>query len=510
MTSRELLNRRNFLRRASGLLAGGTVANTLLDLRLINNAMATINVADYKALVCVFLAGGNDTNNMLLPAPTDPRYASYKATRGERLALWEDAAAAAARPTINGATNPNSYYARPLSNALTTGDYAVHSGMPAVQTLFNTGKLAFVTNTGVQVEPANKSQIQAKSRKLPPQLFSHNDQVTQWQTSVPDVITKVGWGGGTSDRMRTELANQGIPLGSISMSVSLAGSNTWEVGNTVNQFQVSTSGAVSLQLYSTRQAVIDSILRDPTAGGSSALNTARTNLHERDFQKVNERAIYNGASLATALTRLTTGQPDAASGTTIDTQFGIGGAVTYNSLNDLEKQLHTVARIIAERSFLGMRRQIFFVQLGGHDTHGDQPLAHNNLLATTSAALGKFYNATNALSVANKVTAFTASDFSRTFKSNGLGSDHAWGSHHMVCGGAVNGGRLYGTYPTLALNGPDDYDTGTSATGRWIPTQSVDEYSATLARWFGLDTAALNAVFPNLSRFPSSNLGFLV
>jgi uncharacterized protein (DUF1501 family) len=240
------------------------------------------------------------------------------------------------------------------------------------------------------------------------------------------------------------------------------------------------------------------------------LAAERTNLNLKDYQKVNERAIYNGAALSTALSRLATGGTDAAMGTQIDTAFGIGtGGVTYANIGSLEQQLHTVARIIAQRSYLGMRRQIFFVQLGGHDTHGDQPVAHNTLVSTTSRALGKFYDATNALAIANKVTAFTASDFGRTFKSNGLGSDHAWGSHHMVVGGAVNGGKLYGTYPTLQLNGPDDYDTGSGATGRWIPSLSVDEYSATLARWFGLDTPALNSVFPNLSRFPSSNLGFL-
>ena len=519
MTNREFLSRRSFLRRASGAAFGVGAFNTLFDLRLMNSAMAAVNVSDYKALVCVFLAGGNDCNNTLIPAPADARYAGYKSIRGPRLALWEDQAAAAARPLVDGNANPNNYWALPLSTAQTGSDaYAVHSSMTAVRDLFNAGKLAFIPNVGVMLEPATKAQILAKQKKLPPQLFSHNDQVTQWQTSVPDQISRTGWGGRTTDKVREELVRLGIPLGNISLSVSMAGSNTWEVGDTVNQFQVSTNGAVSFKLTSPtdtgyslpRKTLIDQILRDTANGGDASLAAARANLHLKDFQKVSERAIFNGSSLSTALTRLTSGQPDASVGLSIDTAFGIGtGGVTYNNLSDLERQLHTVARIIAERSYLGMQRQIFFVQIGGHDTHGDQPAAHAGLLATTSRALGKFSAATEALTVANKVTSFTASDFGRTFKSNGLGSDHAWASHHMVMGGAVNGSRLYGTFPTLELNGPDDYDTGSGATGRWIPTLSADEYSATLARWFGLDDNALSAVFPNLHRFATPNVGFM-
>ena len=509
MTARELLARRTFLRRAGGLTAGASIANTLFDLRLVNSALAGVNVSDYKALVCLFLAGGNDSDNTLIPAPGDPRYAGYKTVRGPRLALWEDQNAAAGRP--DPTNNPNNYWARPLSSANTgSAQYAVHNAMSAVQSLFDQGRLAFITNVGVLVEPVTRAQYIARTRKLPPQLFSHNDQVTQWQTSVPDNISRTGWGGRTADKVREELARLGIPPGSISMSVSLAGSNTWEVGDIVNQFQVSTGGAVSFQQYTgSRRTLIDQILRDPTMGGDGSLNSERANLHLRDFQKVNERAIFNGASLATALSRLTSGQPEAASGAAIDTAFGLGGGVTYSSLSSLEQQMHTIARIIAQRDYLGMRRQIFFCQIGGYDTHGDQPLSHNNLLTTLSRAIGRFHAATAALGVADKVTGFTASDFGRTFKSNGLGSDHAWGSHQMVFGGAVRGGRIYGTFPTLELNGPDDYDRGSGATGRWIPTLSADEYSATLARWFGLGETELDAVFPNLYRFANRDLGFI-
>jgi uncharacterized protein (DUF1501 family) len=291
----------------------------------------------------------------------------------------------------------------------------------------------------------------------------------------------------------------------------MAGSNTWEVGDIINQFQVGTGGAVSLTNYSgSRKTLMDSILRVPGVGGDAALNAERTNLALRDFQTINERALLNGASLATALTRLTTGNPDVALGNAINTAFGIPATVaSYGNLSNLEQQLHTIARIIAERQYLGMRRQIFFCSIGGFDTHGDQPVAHAGLMASVSRAMAKFYAATEALTIPEKVTTFSISDFGRTFKSNGLGTDHAWSNHHMIMGGAVKGGKIYGTFPDQTLGGPDDTDSGTGATGRFLPTTSTDEYSATLARWFGLGESELDIVFPNLTRFPNRNLGFM-
>jgi uncharacterized protein (DUF1501 family) len=539
MTSAELLSRRRFLRTAAGVGAGYGVFNTLFDLRLINNAVAAVNVTDYKALICLFLAGGNDGANILVPAPADPRYAAdYKPTRGPRLALWEDQAAGIA--ATQGTTNPNDYWAAPLSTANTGADaYAVHNVMsitttgasthPSIKSLFDTGKLAFVANMGVLVEPMTRAEYRAGTKKRPPQLFSHNDQVTQWQTGVPDQISRTGWGGRTVDLMRQQLALENVPPGSISLSISLAGNNTWEVGDVVNQFQVSTGGAVSFTNYLpasgrtgqnattvARSVLMDQILRDPANGGDSILASERTKLALKDFKDVNERSLLNGASLSVALTRVRTGQPDAAAGVAVDTAFGItvandGGTAwtnAYNALSDLERQLHTIARIIAQRSFLGMRRQIFFCQVGGYDTHGDQPDAHAALLTTLNRAMGRFYQATQNLSVADKCTTFTAADFGRTFKSNSLGTDHAWGNHHIVMGGAVSGGRLFGTYPTLVLGGPDDTDSS-GPTGRFIPTTSIDQYAATLARWFGLGESELDTVFPNLNRFASRNVGFM-
>lgn len=507
MTSREHLSRRSFLRNAAGVSLGIGATNALFDLRLLNNAVAATNVTDYKALVCLFLNGGNDGSNMLIPWDTG-RYDNYRTVRGQRLALWRDAAEAAARPLIAGATNPNSYHGIPLTGQADTS-YAVHNAMTGVQSLYNQNKLAFLPGVGTLVEPITRAQYRAGTRKRPPQLFSHNDQVTEWMTSVPDQISRTGWGGRTIDKMKLELVNLGIPSGSISMSVSLAGSNTWEVGDVVNQFQVGTGGAVSFTNYSgARKTLMDQILRDPGVGGDALLNAERTNLALRDFRNINERALLNGASLSTALARLT--GVDAAIGTAINTAFGIPATVAaYGNLSGIEQQLHTIARIIAERQYLGMKRQIFFCSIGGFDTHGDQPLAHRNLMASVSNSMAKFYAATQALAIPEKVTTFSISDFGRTFKTNGLGTDHAWSNHHMIMGGAVNGGRVYGTFPDQTLGGPDDTDSGTGATGRFLPTTSTDEYAATLARWFGLGEPELDAVFPNLNRFANRNLGFM-
>ena len=505
MTFRDQLTRRSFLRNAAGLSLGISASNALFDLRLLNTAVAATNVTDYKALVCLFLNGGNDASNMLIPWDPD-RYATYRSIRGPRLALWRDAADAATRD----AGNPNLYTGIPLTGLADSG-YAVHQAMTGVQSLYNNNKLAFLPGVGTLVEPMTRAQYRAGTRRKPPQLFSHNDQVTEWMTSVPDQISRTGWGGRTIDKMKEELIRTGIPQSSISMSVSTAGSNTWEVGDIVNQFQVGTGGAVSFSNYTgARKTLMDQLLRDPGAGGNATLEAERNNLALKDFRNINERALLNGSSLSTALARLTAGQTDATAGAAINTAFGIPHtAAGYNSLNNLEQQLNTIARIIAQRSYLGMRRQIFFCSIGGFDTHGDQPLAHNNLMASVSRAMARFYAATEALTIPQKVTTFSISDFGRTFKSNGLGTDHAWSSHHLIAGGAVNGGRIYGTFPNQTLGGPDDTDSGSGATGRFLPTTSTDEYAATLARWFGLGESELDLVFPNLNRFQNRNLGFM-
>lgn len=451
-------SRRSFLRRFCGAGFTTAVGSTLLDLKLINAAAAQAGTfTDYKALVCIFCSGGNDANNLLVPRSGND-YTNYQAARGV-LALTQGSLL-----TIN-----------PLSGA--PFDLGMHASTPELQTLFENGKLAFVTNVGTLAEPLTKADYTGGVKKRPDQLFSHNDQVTQWQTSVAGQTERTGWGGRMSDLVHS--VNTGSP---ISMSISLAGANTWEVGNSVSQYQISTDGAVSLTgVDSTRlQAVRD------------IMNLTRTNTFQRDYATLKTRALDNAVILSGALASIPAAQITA-----------IDGAFT-GLTSSLAAQLKMVAKVIAARNSLLVKRQIFFCQLGGFDTHSEQINTQSGLLQQVSQAVSAFYNASVATGVDQNVTAFTASDFGRTYQSNGVGSDHGWGTHQMIVGGAVQGRRLYGTYPSLTINGPDD-----TGLGRWIPTLSVDQYSATLAKWFGVTDAELDTILPNLNRFSTRDLGFM-
>jgi uncharacterized protein (DUF1501 family) len=333
----------------------------------------------------------------------------------------------------------------------------------------------------------------------PPQLFSHADQVTQWQTSIPDQMPSTGWGGRSADLLAAVQPNAPI-----SLSVTLSGANTFEVGRLVSQYSVSTSGAISLSGFG--GARLQAL--------TGVLGLAYPNLQEQAYAKVVKHAIDTGSLLNNALA------PTAAANywtvpfpTTITPSTG---GAAFGS--QLAPQLQMIARLIAAGSGspasggFGMKRQIFFCQVNGYDLHGSQTGgtgattvgAHANLLAELSQSLLAFQRAMEQLGLGSKVTTFTASDFSRTFPPNGSGTDHGWGSHHLILGGTVKGQRTYGTFPTLAVDGPDD-----TGFGRWIPTTAVDQYFATLATWFGIDSGNLGTVFPNLGRFATPNLGFI-
>jgi uncharacterized protein (DUF1501 family) len=486
-----ILTRRDFIRRAA-CAAVGTVAMTsaIRDLRFMNAAVAQSNITDYKALVCIFLQGGNDSNNLIIPTiPSE--YTNYASIRGQFLAIPQSAIL-------------------PVTSLDNDGHaYGLHPSCPELQMLFGEGKLAFLFNTGTLVYPITRAQYLAGTTAKPPQLFSHADQQTQWQTSIPDQPPQTGWGGRCAD-----LLNSVQPGAPISLMVTLAGANTFEIGNIISQYSVSTSGAVSLSLPST-----------PSGGASTnrlpalmnILGLPYSNLQSQAYAGVAEHTINTSGLLNKAITK-TAGNYWAVPFPTKITPPP-GGAVFNSSLSP---QLQMVARLIAAGSTatatggFGMKRQIFFCQVGGYDLHTGQTDyttntpnnvligAHTNLLAELSQCVLAFQRAMEQLGLSQNVTSFTASDFGRTFPTNGTGSDHGWGSHHLILGGAVNGQRTYGAFPALTVNGPND-----TSTGRWIPTTAIDQYFTTLATWFGVDSGNLSTVFPNLGRFPSANLGFV-
>jgi len=479
-----VITRREFIRRAA-CAAVGTAAMTssIRDLRMMNAALAQSNVSDYKALVCVFLQGGNDSNNLIIPT-VQSEYNNYATVRTPILAI-------------------------PQSAILSTGytdsaghGYGLHPACPELVSLFGEGKVAFMLNTGTLCYPMTRAQYLGGSKEKPPQLFSHADQQTQWQTSIPDQPPTTGWGGRCAD-----LLNAVQPNSPVSLCVSLAGSNTFEVGNIVAQYSVSTSGAISLQGVSgARLTALTNLL---------GLNYA--NLQEQAYAGVANHSIQSGQLLNHAITNTAGSYWTSPFPTTVTTP--ISGTKFGSSL---APQLQMVARLIeaghraASNGGFGMKRQIFFCQVGGYDLHTGQTGystnnpngvlsgAHSNLFAELSQSLYAFQRAMEQLGLSQQVTAFTASDFSRTFPCNGEGSDHGWGSHHVIVGGAVKGGQTYGIFPTLAVNGPDD-----TGTGRWIPTTATDQYFATLASWFGVDNSSIGTIFPNIGRFATSNLGFI-
>jgi uncharacterized protein (DUF1501 family) len=338
--------------------------------------------------------------------------------------------------------------------------------------------------------------------------------VTQWQTSVPDQPALTGWGGRCADLLNSVNPNAGI-----SLSVSLAGANTFEVGNIVSQYAVSTSGAISLNGVSgARLAALTNLLGLPY-----------TNMQAQAYASVAEHSINTGALLNNAIANSSSANFFTNLFPAKITTPNLGSTFT----STLSAQLKMVARLIEAGSRaagspdngFGMKRQIFFCQVGGYDLHSGQTSystttpgnviigAHANLLAELSQSLMVFQQAMEQLGLQDSVTAFTSSDFGRTFPSNGQGSDHGWGSHHLIVGGSgaskpatrsVLGGQTYGKFPTLTVNGPDDTNTG-----RWIPTTAIDQYFATIASWFGVDSSNLGTVFPNIGRFATPNLGFM-
>lgn len=452
------LSRRSFLAQGACAAVGSmSLLSTLLDLRQINAAAAP-DADDYKALVCLFLYGGNDASNMLIPM--DPEtYALYAQGR-QNLALSRD-------------------ILLPLSAGGSGAPMGLHPSMEGVQQLFNSGDCALVANVGTLLAPVTLADFRNRSAALPPNLFSHNDQQVLWQTSVPEnaaAYEETGWGGRIADLLHSLYNDQ-----SVSMSISISGSNFFQVGREIVPFRLSSGGSSGIGFSNSShageqrkyQAYVD------------LLNLDHENLLEEAFADITKRAIDSDGVLAAALENTQDFPNFPASG--------------------LGQQMRMIARLIEARQALGMRRQVFFCATGGFDTHGDQLGPHAGLLAGINASLTAFDTAMREIGVHDQVTTFTASDFGRTFDSNGRGSDHGWGSHHIVMGGGVRGGQVYGQYPNVALgNSPSDVGRG-----RWIPHVSVDQYGATMARWFGVAESDLPQVFPNIGNFDRSDLGFM-
>ena len=429
--------------------------------------------ADYKALVCLFLFGGNDSWNMLVPMSAS-EYDGYYKSRGGGTSSSLAVEKEALLPISRGDW---------VSNNL---QYGFHPSLPGVRQLFNEGRLAVLPNIGPLIKPLSKQQYfetPPNSKDLPPQLFSHNDQQEQWNSLRGRFLLKSGWGGRISDLIVDQVGAQQMPL-----NASLSGQTIFQTGDLAEPYVMGISGA---QFFDGLGYQNDEPKRRENMVGllDATLSSSSTGLYERGYARVQRRAIDFAQRINDVIGRA----PEIAA-------FNTG-----EPLSPLGIQLRTIAKLIAQRSKLSMTRQIFFVGLGGFDNHDRQLDEHPKLLANVSRAVKAFHDATVELGVAEQVTLFTQSDFGRTLTSNGDGSDHGWGGIQFVVGGGVRGGQFYGEYPSLAADAPWVLPWG----GTVIPTVSADQYAATLARWFGVPQQSLPAVAPNLVNFANWDLGFM-
>jgi uncharacterized protein (DUF1501 family) len=448
------MKRRTFLAHA-GALAGSAA---LGQLGLLAAKAAPAN--DYKALVCVFLYGGNDANNTIVPLDT-AGYANYATTRSY-LAL------------------PQAQLL-PLAVAAGAPLYGLHPALPGLQALWAAGNMAIVANVGTLVQPLTKAQYLSTSTIKPESLFSHIDQQHQWQASISSTSSSnSGWGGRLTDQLASLNSGSSVPP-----MISTGGNNLFVTGAASQALVIPTSGSFGLNGYAS----------DATDAARLSALQQLLSLDQGDNLVQAAQAVMTGALASSAVLNPILTSTNA----TLTARFG---ALTGN----FAAQLLAIAKVIQARATLGASRQVFLVTLGSFDTHTDQLNTQQTLFTELDAGLTAFHGAMSDLGTDSSVTSFTLSDFSRNFLPNtGGGTDHAWGSHPFVIGGAVKGGQIYGTMPTLTLSGPDD----ASDLGRWIPTIAVDQFAATLASWFGADATALTAVLPNLSAFSPVNLGFI-
>lgn len=464
------LTRRNFLRRSAQLSVMGAASSYALGLAGLGEAAAFTAGDDYKALVCVFLYGGNDHNAMLVPFDA-ANYARYAAIRG---GTGEDGGGITPSRASLAATA-----LLPPQGQVLTDDvvYALPSVMPRLKALYDARAMAPLLNVGPLLAPTSRAQYDARSVPLPPKLFSHNDQQSTWQAYSAEGAT-LGAGGRLGDLAMANNTN------ALFTCISATGNAVFLAGDRSVSYQISTGGAIAVNgvksgLYGSRASgdALRALLTQP-----------HTHVLASDHAAIAKRSIEAEAFVTAAL------QP-----VTLATSFK-----PASGRNSLADQLQVVARLIAARRVMGVKRQVFMVSLGGFDTHDDQVAKHAGLMANLDFALDAFYRATVEMGVAESVTTFTASDFGRTLASNGDGSDHGWGAHHLILGGGVSGGRFYGTAPAISTATPDQVGSG-----RLLPSTAVDQYITTLGRWFGIADSELTVAAPNIGRFATSDLGFM-
>lgn len=447
------INRREFLKKAGAGAAAAFATNPGTAFSQVIGTSAPFS--DYKALVCVFLFGGNDSFNMLVPR-SSAEYNVYASSRQNMAIAQTDLL------PINPLTSDGA-------------EYGLHPMMSDLQSLFESNRAAFINNVGPLVVPTTKDQFLNQSVFLPPQLFSHNDQQDQWCSLKGISQSKTGWAGRIADLMRMSVADQ-----QMATNVSLFGNSLFQSADETVAYVMGNDGPVTFVGFDTTDGG-----QAQRAAFEAVLNANYDSIYERAFVEVQKRAVAAADLVSSVL-----------EGVELNTAF---------PQSQLGLQLNTVARLISVHDQLDMQRQIFFVAAGGFDSHDDQLSNQPGLLGGISESMAAFYNATVELGVSDMVTSFTQSDFGRTLTSNGDGTDHAWGGNQLVIGDSVAGRELYGTYPRLEISGPDDVGGG-----RIIPTTSADQYAATLSRWFGIPDADLATVAPNIDNFVQRDLGFLL
>jgi uncharacterized protein (DUF1501 family) len=511
MFTNEPHSRRAFLRRSGQLALSSSALPFALNLAAMGEAAAFNAPGDYKALVCVYMGGGNDYGNTVIPVDA-PNYARYSAIRGP---IGGAAGIAIANSALTSTTLAPTVAPVDLQGA--ARQYALHPSMTGLTNLFNAGRMAVQLNVGPLIEPLSRTEYENRSRRRPPQLMSHDDQTSLWQ-SPNSVVPKFGWGGNTNTLMQASGVNSadGALFTCISVSggggVFLSGANVkYSVDRNRGAIPIAATGspfglaAVGAALRGTPG--MNNGLLTQTIGGGHKL--------ENEYSTVTSRAVSAETKVKEAL-------EDPA----LVASFNALGVTFPN--DGLGQQLRMVARLIHGRSKLGVAtgRQIFFVDIGGFDTHDNILVQHPRILGSLSAAMTAFYNATVAMTMQNNVTSFTASDFGRALAYNGTGTDHGWGSHHFVVGGAVDGRKFFGTPPPVSVSNLRTGGNGTPYTpdsewhvgdGRLVPSTSVDQYAATLAKWFGVTDAEMPTIFPNINNFGvtfkgityAKNMGFM-